>query len=310
MGSVCVKHDDFIDDPSKVDLIDLIHINEKDYENTIFGFCREYELKTNILKNIQMVDFINMLNNFEFKTQYKKISKFTYDNEFEDNDYTIFVQNKILENPLMPKIDDYSKNNFKKFLNFIYENIKEFHGVYEKYDLYGLSVPKYLISTIGFNFCNYRLSQKVNVLINILCNEKGFISKSNHKVIKFLACYIRNAIILPMKFLLFEIEYLNDEVNTWVTRDNYIHLTENFEKTDDALLYKRSKDAVPLNITESAQVFFSEVLVGIFSGNKKELTKDEFKSFLLDQGETGGFWLLFNEGIRKKFEVYIKKGNE
>ena len=99
MGSVCIKHDDFIDDPSKVDLIDLIQISEKDYENTIFGFCREYELKTNILKNLQMVDFINMLNNFEFKTQYKKISKFTYDNEFEDNDYSIFVQNKILENP-------------------------------------------------------------------------------------------------------------------------------------------------------------------------------------------------------------------
>jgi len=39
---------------------------------------------------------------------------------------------------------------------------------------------------------------------------------------------------------------------------------------------------------------------------KKTLSKNDFRNFLLDNKEGGGFWMLFKEGIRSKFEFFLE----
>ena len=62
MGCNCSKHDDFSEDPSRINRIDLLEVYEEYYSNKILSFSKELETNINHMKHFQLVDFINILN--------------------------------------------------------------------------------------------------------------------------------------------------------------------------------------------------------------------------------------------------------
>lgn len=311
MGCNCSKHDDFCEDPSRINRIDLLEGYERNYSNKILSFSKEFETNINHMKHFQLVDFINILNNFNFNFT-ASTKKFLDESEIEDNDFLMFFNNKITNSALMPNLDEIHQSSFQKFILFIYDNIKEVQASHENFEnVKNLPIPKYLITTIGFNYCNYKLSQKVNIFTNLLCNEEGMVTKNNPNLQKILECYIKNAVIIPVKFLLNEIEIENkDVVDYWLSRRNLYNIKTYFSNLSPegeriALTYKIENKTIDIDKTFS--LFFKDLITKIFdSAEKKEYTKQEFKHFLSDEKKGGGLWLLFNEGIRNEFEIFIE----
>ena len=123
--------------------------------------------------------------------------------------------------------------------------------------------------------------------------------------------FLRNAIIIPVKFLLNEIEIENkDVVDYWLSRRNLYNLKTYFSNLSAegeriALTYKIENKTI--DIEKAFSLFFKDLITKIFdSSEKKEYTKQEFKHFLSDYKKGGGLWLLFNEGIRNEFEIFIE----
>lgn len=244
--------------------------------------------------------------------------------EMNESNFKIFVNKKIVNNPLL-KSQNFADEKilfvFQKYLSIIFADFQQFLYKNKRIEnLNNIEVPKYLIATIGFNLCKVQRGQKINILFNILANEEQIV-KSNFRNNSFIASYLKNAAYLGINYLLDEIDknkfVKNEDLSTLLGGSSqYKKLTETFAfknpKEDDfSIIYKfKNKNLNKIQEVEIGQIFeffVSDVLKMIFGSNRKrELTKDQFKAFLCNEGEGGGFWLLFNEGVRKRFEIFLE----
>lgn len=346
MGSDCSKYENYIEDTSNiVDPIDTLEVNMDKYENLVLSFCKEFEKNINLLSTMTLQNFLILLNNFNCKNDQTELvmqnfsikknkskgvdinfkeKMATLEKVLDESDFKTFMNKKIINNPLLNSENEIEEKHsfiFQKFLSTIFWNFQQYLFKFKRNDDFNyLQVPKYMVATIGFNFCKVQRSQKVLALFNIMANEEKIV-KSNYRNNAFLASYLKNAAISGVNFLLEETEIhkeaKNEDINKLLGGSaNHKKLTDNFaiknaKEENLSIIYKftNKKNNKPSEI-EIGQIFDFFVLDSlklIFgSACKRELTKEKFEAFFRHEGEGGGFWMLFNEGIRKRFELFIE----
>jgi hypothetical protein len=283
--------------------------DEEEEENQI----EKKEEKEDKYSNRENKDNKSEINFFHKKTFLKKSLTLT---EFEN-----FFEKNLIKNPLIKNYifsDEIRLYIFQKFLKEIFLKFQKF--LFQNNENNYHIVPKYIISSIGFNFCECTISQKINNLISLFKNKNNLITQKNPKIKNFLNCYFINAIEVHTFNLLNLIErnqFVKEKNFIEILKHkNFIFLKENFllkyNSSDYDCLYFTNKEGIfnikeELNITNLIEVFLKKTLMNLFGTNgKKKFTIDEFKNFLIDESEFGGFWILFNESIRRKFELFLQ----
>lgn len=327
--------------------LEELKFNESKYSNEIFPFCKILEETTNLFKYIPLQSFLYNLNSFSYeeensdkihfkeikkslksyKSEEKKINSARYKNNSMLNDtlseieFQIFLEKNLLKNSIGKNhifSDEINLYIFQKLLKEIFLKFQKF--LFKKKEKNYKNIPKFIISSIGFNFCECAISQKINALTQLLQDDKGLITQKNSNVNSFLYCYFINVIEVPALNLLNLIEK-----NQFVKENNFIEilgsrnfnfLKENFliknNQNDEDCLFFTNKAEIftsfteEINVTDIFDQFMKTVLKSLFGSNgKKEMSADDLKDFLIDDSEFGGFWILFNESIRRKFEVFL-----
>jgi len=377
MGSGCSKNEDeYFEETIQEEKIDLIKIKEEDFKNKILSFTKSFENILQPLSNMQLENFLILVNNYKRKkneliksesinnndvsekenleknvyrkTHNPQISNITksfknmliqandpnnkkneinsnfYKNVIDEGDFSTFIKSKIITNPLSEKdISDKNTNDnylFEKYLKECFYSFQQY--LFKNKDKITLTndfseVPIFLISSLGFNYCKSQRSKKILLLFNMLSNGEGVITQANPNVEAFLYCYLRNCVFSPMFFLLMELEKnrnsFKKEILQFIDEDDFGILErnfyiKNFKSEKPSLIFKDIKnEKEEIDIRVIFDAYCKDVLKLIFgSAGKKELRKQQFIKFLSDEEEGGGLWLLFNEGIRKRFEKFLE----
>ncbi len=254
-----------------------------------------------------------------------------------EEDFKIFFKNKVFKNPLFEnnnhiiKISNGSEIKYEYRLNIFDSFLKECFWSYQKFlftnrDKYisnnFLEVPIYIIFSLAFNLCNNDINKKIILLTNILSNNNGFINNNPHTE-GFIYCYFKNCIYSPINFVLLEIEK-NDLINKQDLVEMFFEEDKVFKCFEKSFYFKNSKsiyrsliyvkefkdnrkEKIEIDFLNVFDLFVKDVLKLIFgSAGKKELLKEEFINFLNLKEEGGGYWFLFNAGIRNKFESFLE----
>ena len=278
--------------------------NENENENKI------NQLKENEEKKASQNFELNFLNKNSFLKESLTLT------EFEN-----FIEKNLIKNPQLKNYifsDEIRLFIFQKFIKEIFVKFQKF--LFHSNEATFQKVPIYIISSIGFNYCECRISQKINALISLFKNKNDIINQKNPIIKNFLNCYFINAIEVHAFNLLNLIErnqfVKENNLIEILNLKNFIYLKENFtiryNLTDDDCLFFNNKEGIfdikeELNITNLIEMFLKNTLKNLFGTNgKKEFTVEEFKNFLIDESEFGGFWILFNESIRRKFELFLQ----
>ncbi len=373
MGSACSK--DTNSEPlfEQPDPLDFIVLNiEKDFPLKYFGVCTVFENKYNLLSEIQLLDFVNILNNLmnnnilreNYYSQRSNANiaqnynspntngvllnkiKFTaMENILTSEDFTIeLLQRKIITSPVYRSItDNDSSDKNDTFTAFMSKSYDYIHSLIKKTQKKcELGLPKYAISVFGLHYCQSKISQKINIILNIISGPDGKITienpaKDNNmkeglnkvkipnsaKVAKnFLFMYVVSAILPTLYYLMEKLaKFSVEKMEKLVGEKGNDILKKRF--TDNRLADNEFNPLISIDFgTDSKNLIVirselnnfvtTSVFNTIFGGvnNKKSLTKKEFKDILLDKQEGGGFWLLSKEGIRNKFEYYLEHQNK
>ena len=259
------------------------------YSYIKLNFLKNFEEKFNILKNIQLVDFINLLNNFRIedisKTYSRRASKFS-DFMISKENWVLFFENKIFNFCTMPLINTYIKKIHVSFYEDVFVNILNSYNYFYESSTY--LVPKAILTSFAFNYCNMKLSQKISIFMNLFLNKKNEI-EFNNQLYTFLYCLFSLAFDMPIKFILKnnKAEILKECFN--------IKNKEEFEflqNEDDIDRYLRE-----FFLIETSKIFGED-------GNKK-YKKEDFRQLLLNPNYDGALWIFSNNGIRSRIEKFI-----
>ena len=162
-------------------------------------YLNDFQNKFNVLKFFQLVDFVNLLNNFRPDSNGENSAhslKFR-DTKIYKNDWMRFINNKILTSPLIPELDVTAIGLQSGFYDDVFDKLLKNNNYFldgtEKF------VPKLCVLAFAFNYCGMKLSQKIEILFNFFAVD-GKVSQSND-MYAFLYTIISFAYYMPAKFL-------------------------------------------------------------------------------------------------------------
>ena len=291
MGSFCTKFED------NGECLDLVSRRNKTIDEMVIPepecirlqYLNDFQDKFNILKYIQLVDFINLLNTFRFDEPEETSShsvKFT-DSLLNKDGWIKFINYRILESPIIPNIDSVGMNLQKQFFDDVFDRLLMSYRFFFQTENY--YIPKIMVISFAFNYCGRKISQNVDIFLNLFCNPEGKIEFTND-VYAFLYCLITFAFDFPTEFLT---KFTSPEYNK-----NYFNVKsssewELFSKVDE-------RDSI-------CKQFFQLETRKIFGEDeKKSYTRDEFKLLLLDTSENGGTWIIDNGLLRTRMEAGLQ----
>ena len=252
------------------------YVSEKD------DYYEVVEKTNNVLTYIQLIDYMNLLENFtletatvpfagELKTQFSRKDAFL-SQEMNVEEFQSFIENKLYQ---INEIKDLKGNNETMMTNFkqIARNI--FKGLQLKLgQTYNNNNDPYIMTKkilipLGVIFCVSNVIGKVKLIFDLFKNEANKFTKSEELNLYLITSFI------TCSYCLVNAKYKFDRKNTDDLKDR-------------------------LNVSELKD---SKNLVKVFNEkffDKEELSWEEFKEkFKKD----GGFqWLLSAKGIRKLLE--------
>ena len=252
------------------------YVSEKD------DYYEVVEKTNNVLTYIQLIDYMNLLENFtletatvpfagELKTQFSRKDAFL-SQEMNVEEFQSFIENKLYQ---INEIKDLKGNNetmmtnFKQIARNIFEGLQLKLGQTYNNNNDPYIMTKKILIPLGVIFCVSNIIGKVKLIFDLFKNEANKFTKSEELNLYLITSFI------TCSYCLVNAKYQFDRKNTDDLKDR-------------------------LNVSELKD---SKNLVKVFNEkffDKEELSWEEFKEkFKKD----GGFqWLLSAKGIRKLLE--------
>ena len=264
-----------LDPSNEPDISAQKYVSEKD------DYYEVVEKTNNVLTYIQLIDYMNLLENFtletatvpfagELKTQFSRKDAFL-SQEINIDEFQSFIENKLYQ---INEIKDLKGNNETMMINFkqIARNI--FNGLQLKlgqnYNNDPYNMTKKVLIPLGVIFCVSNVIGKVKLIFDLFKNEANKFTKSEELNLYLITSFI------TCSYCLVNAKFKLDQKNN--------------EDLRKRLKVSELKD--------------SQHLVEVFNEkffDKEELSWEEFKEKF--NKKDGGFqWLLSAKGIRKLIE--------
>ena len=261
----------------------------KDYSSSNDEPLIIVELTKNYFTQVQLVDFVNLLEQFNLETSgiitdEPMHSDFSSNDEFLSKSFTLeeflsFVENKILI------LDDLSnsleKNNiiiFKQFCGEMYKALEsKLKDYYKEENSFNL-IKKRNILAFGILFCDCENIEKIKLFFDIFKNED--------------------------KKEIFKSKELNDFLITLFLISSYCLITTRSNITNEDKGIKKLGKEELLNLLKTSELKNCENLLKIFNNTffkKESYNWNDFKKQFEDI-DNGFGWILFSRGIRRKLE--------
>ena len=210
--------------------------------------------------------------------------------EIDENDFQIFLEKKLIKNPvLIPEfnVSDEIKYRFENFQKFLFLSLIKNFNRYRKIKNqdYVEKLNKIHPLSIAFMYCKASNRKKVDIIFNLF-SKNGKMVKNDQLKEFFYSLFSINSIIYLKSLLEF---YKDDEKC----------LSKFSEEFTNKLLelYK------PINIINLSEGFITEMFEG-----SSELTRDELeRKFVV--AEANGLWIFYGAGIRNKLENHVSNNN-
>jgi hypothetical protein len=254
------------------------------------AYFDEIETKYNVLTYIQLVDYINLLENYSIETATipfsgKMKTEFSGKDAFLSqtmsvDEFQSFIENKLY---VINEISGLAEKNELMMTTFKYV----FREIYSSLELklnQNFNNPsgepiitKKMLVPLGIIFCSCNVLGKIKLIFDLFKNEQNKFIKSD-ELNTYLIC----------SFLICSYCMVSARKKIYKTNPNIKALTK-----DDLIKC--------LKVSELKD---SQNLVNVFNDSffdKEEFTWDEFKQKFEDN-EEGFQWLLSSKGIRKKLE--------
>ena len=269
-----------------VDEIEIPRIKYKSSNDFLF---KEIEYKYNLLRHIQLVDYVNLLENYSPETatlNFNSIIKtdFSYYNEILNyvmtaDTFQSFIENKLFKTE---EIYELSGNNELIFVTFkvvfreIFKSLELKLNQHFKEEREDRITKKVLIS-LGVIFCKSEVISKIRLIFDLFKNDKNKFVKSEeldkYLISSFLACSYC---------------MLSARKKITLTNKNIPYI-----KKDD---FTKCLKVCELKDSQNLVRIFNETFF-----DKEELNWKEFKK-KFENEEKGFQWILSSRGIRKMLE--------
>ena len=266
-------------------------IKIKDYTSEKDNNLEILEIKYNILNYVPLVEFVNLLEQFNLDTlniitDEPMRTKFGYDDEFLNkpinrNEFQNFIENKIYD---LEDINEILTNNqeiMKIFLEMclqIYDNLEFALNQNNKEE--NIIIKKRNILAIGMLFCSCENIEKIKLFFDIFKNEKEEFAKSEALDNYLLTLFLISSYCLVK------------------ARENINHSPLGINILSKEDLY---------NLLKVSQLKNCEYLVKIFNEEffgEKNIKWEDFK-YKFENIEKSFGWVLTSKGIRRKLEKIL-----
>ena len=260
----------------------------KDYSSENDALLNILESTYNYLTQVQLVDYVNLLEQFSLETSFvitdePMHSNFSSKDEFLSKSFTLeefqsFIENKILI--LDDLSDSLGKDKiiiFKQFCDEMYKalesKLKEHYNKENSFDL----IKKRNILAFGILFCACENIEKIKLFYDIFKDEeKGF----------------------------FKSDGLNDFLITLFLIGSYCLINSRNNINNEEKGIKKLEEEEFLNLLKSSELKNCENLVKVFNDTffkKGSYDWNDFKKQFEDIDDGFG-WVLSSKGIRRKLE--------
>ena len=195
-------------------------LNVKSYDSSFDDVFTYYETDLNVLRNIELLDFKQLLFNYtatnEEKDEAKNKVSLEYDYEISDVMYRMFLEKKIFNHfevePILAKNESEAaraKALFSKMFDFYYKNYKFYLKKIcrEKGEHHHDKIKKLVLLSLGFVFCNTSSNyERALFFFNLFCDENREIKNSID-----LETFLFFIILTPSNILLLAISTMTEE---------------------------------------------------------------------------------------------------
>jgi hypothetical protein len=260
----------------------------KDYSSLNDAPLSIFESKQNYFTQIQLVEFINLLEQFNIETSEvitdePMRSNFSSKDDFLEQSMSLeefinFIDNNILISGDLINVNENDVIFFKKFCIEMYKSLESKLKEHYKDDKVFDSIKKRNIITLGILFCDCENIEKIKLFFDILKND----DKKE---------FIKN-------------EVINDFLITLFLIGSYCLVnTRSIIFDEKNGIKKLGKDDL-LNIFKISELKHCEILVETFNENffkKESYNWPDFKKQFEDVDKGFG-WILSSKGIRRKLE--------
>ena len=256
-------------------------ISPQKYESTYDGFYQDIEKNYNVLTYIQLIDYMNLLENFtletatvpfagQLKTQFSRNDAFL-SQEMSVDEFQSFIENKLYQ---INEIKDIKANNEVMMDNFkgIARNI--FDGLELKlkqnFKVQSYNMTKKILIPLGVIFCASNVIEKVKLIFDLFKNGANKFTKSDELNLYLIASFLTSSYCI-------------------------INARHKLNKMDNENL-KKCLNTSELKDSQNLVKVFNETFF-----DKEELTWEEFKE-KFNKKDEGFQWLLSSKGTRKLLE--------
>jgi hypothetical protein len=282
---------------SKKELYSFAPTREKEilrikYKSNYDFLFEELEHKYNILGHIQLIDYVNLLNNYEPETATLNLTG-VMKKDYSHHDYSLsyvmtvdifqnFIENKLYKTSEIIQLSEKKElmlSTFTEVCREIFNSLElKLNQHYE--EKRNDRITKKILISLGVLYCKSDVIGKIKLIYDLFKNDKDKFVKSEdfekYLISSFLIC-----------------SYCMLSVRKKIIRAN--------KKIPEM------KEEDFINCLKVCQLKISQNLLKIFNENffdKDEFDWNEFKS-KFNQKENGFQWILSPKGIRKMLEVNV-----
>ena len=264
----------------------------KDYSSENDALLNCLESTNNYFTQVQLVDFVNLLEQFSLETSgiitdEPMHSNFSSSDEFLSKSLTLeefqsFIENKIL---ILDDLSDSLEKDkiiiFKKFCDEMYKalesKLKEYYKKEDSFDI----IKRRNMLAFGILFCLCENIEKIKLFFDIFKKEE--------------------------KNEFFKSDELNDFLMTLFLISSYCLITSRNNISNEEKGIKKLEEGEFLNLMKTAEIKNCENLVIIFNKSffkKESYNWNDFKKQFEDV-DNGFGWVISSKGIRRKLEENI-----
>ena len=272
-------------------------ISFPEYQSTSDEYFTLIENKYNIFKDIQIVEYMNLLESFSIQTATTKFEgTYRYDfkstdeflnTTFHQDEFQSFIENKLLNIPEILELygeDEQTIALFKEIFLKIFSALNVRLNSFYKDDTDNKNkITKLNLIPFGILFCRSKNVSKMKLFFDLFKNEENYFIKSdrldNYLITSF---FISSYCLVSVRSLI----------------DNKEKNLEKIDKREIQMLLT-DKGLVQKNC-ENLLKYFNDN----FFDKKDKLNWEEFKKkFTCDDSEENSFaWIFSTQGIRNKLE--------
>ena len=274
-------------------------INLPNYSSTSDKYFSLVENKYNLIKNIQLFEYMNLLEHYSIETATIKFEgKYRYDFSSKDPfldsimhqiEFQSFIENKLLTVNSIAEIhgeDIQTISLFKECLMKIFSALNlRLNNFYKNKNKNEENIKKLNLIALGMLYCRGKNINKIKLFFDLFKNDNNMFIKSEK-----LDDYLISAFFIASYCLVSVRAFIDNEEKGLPKIDNKL------------MVILLNEKGLSQKYCENLLKFFNEN----FFGEKQELNWDEFKNKFIcneenDDNKSFG-WLFSTEGIRSKLE--------